>query len=348
LRRYLLLEDGESFEGKAFGSLNETYGELVFNTSFTGFYEVMTDPSYGGQIVVFNFPSMFYYEYEKDMLQSNGISAQGIVVKDGFKPSGTGFDLINAKMIKDNIPGIYGIDTRKLVKKIRDSGNLKGIISNENKFDTKIPEIDTDELIRRFSTKKPYVINGGNEQKILYIDMGTKSSLLEQISKFGEVQVTNIFNLPSNYNDFDCIFLSNGPGDPRNDVFNHLKADLRKNLGNVPMVGVCLGHQIIGEVLGGKIEKMPFGHHGSNHAVSDGIKSYITSHNHNYRISEDSLDNRGINITLKDLNDGTVEMITDQTNSIISVQFHPEGNPGPVNSTNFFEQVGVMINEIKL
>ncbi|MCL5787954.1 MAG: glutamine-hydrolyzing carbamoyl-phosphate synthase small subunit [Candidatus Thermoplasmatota archaeon] len=347
MRRYLLLEDGSSFEGKAFGSCDSSTGELVFNTSFTGYYEIMTDPSYGGQIIVFNFPSMFYYDYMKDIAQSDRISASGIVVKDGIIPGNSSFKNLDDLLKLKHVPGIYGIDTRKLTQKIRDSGNLKGFITSTDRMPDHFPEMDTEELIRKFSTKESYIINGEGQKKILFVDMGTKSSLLREVSKLGNLEIVNIFNLPETYEDYDGIFLSNGPGDPGNAVFRQLKKELKNVIGTVPVFGVCLGHQIIGEVIGGKIEKMKFGHHGSNHSVGNGQRSFITSHNHNFRIAEDSLNISGVEIMYRDMNDGTPEMIGMEEKMLLSAQFHPEGSPGPRDSTGFFDIMRSVMDGIR-
>ena len=347
MRRYLLLEDGTSFEGRAFGSFVERSGELVFNTSFTGFYEIMTDPSYGGQIIIFNFPSMFYYDFKMDIPQSNGISTSGVVFRDGNNPSGKYFNLIDRQMKIEGIPGIHSVDTRKLVKKIRDSGNIRGIISNSDKFPDKWEEMNTKQLITQFSTKSNYSVFSGMDRKILYIDMGSKSSLLSHISKIGDLNVVNIFNMPDNFENYDMVFLSNGPGNPSDEVFYELKRKIRDNRGKIPITGVCLGHQIIGNALGIELEKMQFGHHGSNHSVGNGKMSFITSHNHNYRLSEDSMLRKGISIPQRDLNDNTPEMLHLEESAILSVQYHPEGAPGPVNSTEFFNQMESILNEVR-
>ena len=347
MRRYLLLEDGSSFEGKAFGSCDNSTGELVFNTSFTGYYEIMTDPSYGGQIIVFNFPSMFYYDYMKDVAQSDGISASGIVIKDGIIPGNGTFKILDDLLKLKHVPGIYGIDTRKLTQKIRDSGNLKGIISSTDRMPDHFSEMDTEDLIKKFSTEESYNIMGKGNKNILFIDMGTKTSLLREVSQLGDLEVVNIFNLPKNYEDYDGIFLSNGPGDPGNKVFSELKGELKNVIGKVPVFGVCLGHQIIGEVIGGRIEKMKFGHHGSNHSVGNGQRSFITSHNHNFRIAEDSLNIKGVDIMYRDLNDGTPEMMGIEDKMLLSAQFHPEGSPGPRDSTGFFNLMRSVMDGIR-
>lgn len=347
MRRFLLLEDGSSFGGKAFGSFGDSNGELVFNTSFTGYYEIMTDPSYGGQVIVFNFPSMFYYDFTRDIAQSDSVSASGIVVRDGMLPGGGSFRILDDLLKSNQIPGIYGIDTRKLTKKIRDAGNLRGFISSNDKMPDYFPEMNTGELIKRFSTKQSYRINGNGSRNILYVDMGTKKSLLDEMSRLGNLDVVNIFNLPENYEAYDAVFLSNGPGDPGSRVFDGLKSDLKEIIGSIPIFGVCLGHQIIGEAIGGKIEKMKFGHHGSNHSVGNGTSSFITSHNHNFRIAEDSISGKGIEILYRDLNDGTPEMIGMEEQMVLSSQFHPEGSPGPRDSTGFFESVRSVMDGIK-
>lgn len=348
MRRYLLLEDGESFEGKAFGSFMEKSGELVFNTSFTGYYEIMTDPSYGGQVLVFNFPSMFYYDFKLDIPQGNRISASGVVCRDSAMPSGESFRLIDRQMKMEGVPGIYGIDTRRLVKKIRDTGNLRGIISNTSKMPDHWDHMDTEHLVRHFGTAENYSIEGEGDRRLLFVDLGAKASLIRQVSQIASLDVVNIFSLPQHLDNYDMIFLSNGPGDPQDRIFDVLKQRLRNTVGKVPITGVCMGHQIIGDVLGARIEKMIFGHHGSNHAVGDSKRSHITSHNHNYRLNEDSLLKAQIPIVHRDLNDGTVEMINLDERMVMSVQYHPEGSPGPVNSTGFFDKMEEMVHAIRV
>ncbi len=347
MRRFLLLEDGDSFEGKAFGSFMERSGELVFNTSFTGYYEIMTDPSYGGQMLVFNFPSMFYYDFRDDVPQGIRISASGIVCKGGVNPSGTAFHLIDKQMKLEGVPGIYGIDTRKLVKKIRDTGNLRAMLSNSSKMPDTWEPMDTEQLVKKFSPDQSYEVNSQSNKRILFVDMGAKVSLIKQVSHIGNLHVVNLSALPQNFDGYDMVFLSNGPGNPSDKIFDDLRQKLRRAFGSIPVSGVCLGHQIIGSSLGVKIEKMTFGHHGSNHSVGDHTHSYITSHNHNYRLEEDSLLDAQIPIIQRDLNDNTVEMISLDHNLIMSVQYHPEGAPGPVNSTGFFGKMEAMMNVIK-
>ena len=348
MRRYLLLEDGESFEGKAFGSFMEKSGELVFNTSFTGYYEIMTDPSYGGQVLVFNFPSMFYYDFKLDIPQGDRISASGVVCKDSSIPSGEPFLLIDKQMKIQGVPGIYGIDTRKLVKKIRDTGNLRGIISNMPRMPDHWEQMNTENLVRMFGTAQNYSIERESERRLLFVDLGAKASLIDQVSKMGSLDVVNIFSLPEHLENYDMIFISNGPGDPQDKIFRELKQNLKSTVGKIPITGVCMGHQILGDVLGAGIEKMTFGHHGSNHAVGNLNQSYITSHNHNYRLNEDSLLKAQIPIIHRDLNDGTVEMISMEEKFAMSVQYHPEGSPGPVNSTGFFDRMKEMLYVIRV
>ncbi len=347
MRRYLLLEDGDSFEGKAFGASVEKSGELIFTTSSSGYYEAMTDPSYAGQIMVFAFPSIFYYEFWKDNQQSNGIKAEGIVVRDAPDITGRGFLAIDGMMKHQGIPGIYGIDTRRLVKKIRDSGNIVGVITDDLNYSGSFERKSTVDLIRNVGPKSEIVLNRGMESKILFIDLGTKSDLLREISAMGETHVAGLDARIGSIYDYDLIFISNGPGDPSDPGLNRIRDLIRKAEGNVPVAGVCFGHQIIGSSLGAELERMPYGHHGINHAVSDGRKIFITSHNHNFRISRESLKNSSLIEMQYDLNDGTVEMAGNIENGIISVQYHPEGSPGPKDPASFFKAVEGLSNAIR-
>lgn len=347
MRRYLLLEDGDSFEGKAFGASVEKHGELIFTTSATGYYEAMTDPSYAGQLMVFSFPSMFYYEFWKDIPQSDGIKAEGIIVRDTMSPEGRGFASIDGLMRHQGVPGIYGIDTRRLVKKIRDSGNLRGIITDDPENDWGFKGHSTGDLIRKVTGRSETIINMGMERKILFVDLGSKKSLLDRISSMGETHVINLNSRIKSISDYDLIFISNGPGDPSDKSLSIIYDLIKRAEGNIPVAGVCMGNQVIAGALGGIIERMNFGHHGINHAVSDRKNIYITSHNHNFRVSEESLRDAGLKPVQWDLNDGTVEMIENMEKSIISVQYHPEGSPGPVDPSGFFTRVEEMFNAIR-
>ncbi|MCL4346119.1 MAG: glutamine-hydrolyzing carbamoyl-phosphate synthase small subunit [Candidatus Thermoplasmatota archaeon] len=347
MRRYLLLEDGDSFEGKAFGASVEKHGDLIFTTSATGYYEAMTDPSYAGQIMVFSFPSIFYYEFWKDKPQSDGIKAEGIIVKDTMFPQGRGFASIDGLMRHQGVPGIYGIDTRRLVKKIRDSGNIRGIITDDPENHSSFKDHPTRNLIREVTKRSEIILNKGMDRKILFVDLGSKIDLLEKVSSMGETHVINLDSRVRSLSDYDLIFISNGPGDPSDASLSSIYNMIKKAEGNIPVAGVCMGNQVIAGALGASIERMTFGHHGINHAVSDRRNIFITSHNHNFRVSEESLRNTGLKPVQWDLNDGTVEMIENMEKSILSIQYHPEGSPGPVDPSGFFRKVEEMFNAIR-
>ncbi len=348
MRRFLLLEGGISFEGKGFGASVDAPGEVIFTTAFSGFYEAMTDPSYAGQIMTFAFPSMFYYEFWRDTMQSGRIQAEGIIARDTVIPHGKGFEAIDSIMKDNGVPGIYGIDTRKLIKTIRDTGTVRGIISSSGNMDAEFMSHSTYDLIRRTSTKKEYILNSGMERKILYIDLGSKNSLLKRITDLGETHVVNIDSRLRDHDEYDLVFISNGPGNPSDHSLGRVKEFIRNAAGNVPIAGVCLGHQVICGALGAEAQAMRFGHHGINHSVTDGKRVYITSHNHNYHIPSESLEGTGLKAVQWDMNDGACEMAVDQENQIMSVQYHPEGSPGPVDPGNFFEGLRRMMFYEKL
>ena len=348
MRRFLLLEGGFSFEGKGFGASVEAKGEVIFTTAFSGFYEAMTDPSYAGQIMTFAFPSMFYYEFSRDIRQSGRIQAEGIVARDTHTPSGIGFESIHNEMKRNGVPGIYGIDTRKLVKIIRDQGTVRGIITENPVSDPEFVARSTYDRIRKSSTENSYILNQGMERKILYVDLGSKVSLLQRISTMGETHVINLDSTVRNLDQYDMMFLSNGPGNPSDACLGKVKDLVRRAEGKIPVTGVCLGHQIICEALGAEAQPMRFGHHGINHSVTDGRRVFITSHNHNYHIPEESLKGTGLTRLQWDMNDGACEMVADPERQIISVQYHPEGSPGPVDPAKFFNQLERMVNYEKI
>ncbi|MGP6293721.1 carbamoyl phosphate synthase small subunit [Caldiplasma sukawensis] len=337
MRRYLLLQDGSLLEGRSFGSMNDCVGEIVFNTAFTGYYEIMTDPSYRGQILMFTFPEMFSYSYMEEIAQSDKIQASGIVIGNNQNENNRHFRDLDLKMKKFGIPGISGIDTRMLTQKIREEGEMIGWIINSP---DRIPERSAEHPVTEVSPQSITVSGREEGIEILYLDLGTKISLLHEVEKLGRVTRCGINHSELIDNSFDIVFISNGPGDPSDPVFNSVIKRIQKIIGEVPVFGVCLGHQLMGRAFGLRTEKMPFGHHGTNHGVTDGRKTYVTSHNHSYRVSPSESE---VLPMLFDVNDGTPEMFQYNNSKGYSVQFHPEGHPGPFDPTGFFSLVRNLI-----
>ena len=361
----LVLSNGITFTGYSFGAMGSTVGEIVFNTGMTGYQEVITDPSYFGQIITFTYPEIGNTGINFEDSESDN-SVRGIIVRNFSNNNSNWRSKLNFNqwLIEKNIIGLYGIDTRALVKILRSNGSMNGIITTEqNDFDSCLeiisntPNMQGLNLAKDVSTKKNYIFkettrtdfdvrekihNNINKFKIVAIDFGIKKSILNRLVSHG----CEILVLPSNSSfedvlshDPDGIFFSNGPGDPSSvlDGINLAKSLI--DFGKIPMFGICLGHQIFGLALGGKTYKLPFGHRGLNHPCGMNNNNIeITSQNHGFAIDPNSLSNELVEITHLNLNDKTVAGLKLINKPIFSVQYHPEASPGPHDSDYLFEK----------
>ena len=361
----LVLSNGITFTGYSFGAMGSTVGEIVFNTGMTGYQEVITDPSYFGQIITFTYPEIGNTGINFEDSESDN-SVRGIIVRNFSNNNSNWRSKLNFNqwLIEKNIIGLYGIDTRALVKILRSNGSMNGVISTEkNDFDSCLeiisntPNMKGLNLAKDVSTKKVYISketsmtdfdlrerlsNNINKFKIVAIDFGIKKSILNRLVSHG----CEILVLPSNSSfedvlshDPDGIFFSNGPGDPSSvlDGINLAKALI--DFGKIPMFGICLGHQIFGLALGGKTYKLPFGHRGLNHPCGMNNNNIeITSQNHGFAIDPNSLSTESVEITHLNLNDKTVAGLKLINKPIFSVQYHPEASPGPHDSDYLFEK----------
>ncbi len=361
----LVLSNGITFTGYSFGAMGSTVGEIVFNTGMTGYQEVITDPSYFGQIITFTYPEIGNTGINFEDSESDN-SVRGIIVRNFSNNNSNWRSKLNFNqwLIEKNIIGLYGIDTRALVKILRSNGSMNGVISTEkNDFDgcleiiSNTPNMQGLNLAKDVSTKKNYffkettitdfdvrekIYNNINKFKIVAIDFGIKKSILNRLVSHG----CEILVLPSNSSfkdvlshDPDGIFFSNGPGDPSSvlDGINLAKSLI--DFGKIPMFGICLGHQIFGLALGGKTYKLPFGHRGLNHPCGMNNNNIeITSQNHGFAIDPNSLSNELVEITHLNLNDKTVAGLKLINKPIFSVQYHPEASPGPHDSDYLFEK----------
>ena len=361
----LVLSNGITFTGFSFGAMGSTVGEIVFNTGMTGYQEVITDPSYYGQILTFTYPEIGNTGINFEDSESDK-SVKGLIVRNYSKNNSNWRSKLNFNqwLIEKNIIGLYGIDTRALVKILRSNGSMNGIITTEkNDFDSCLeiisntPSMKGLNLAKDVSTKKNYnfkettitdfdkrekIHNNINKFKIVAIDFGIKKSILNRLVSHG----CEILVLPSNSSfedvlshDPDGVFFSNGPGDPSSvlDGINLAKSLI--DFGKIPMFGICLGHQIFGLALGGKTYKLPFGHRGLNHPCGMNNNNIeITSQNHGFAIDPNSLSNELVEITHLNLNDKTVAGLKLINKPIFSVQYHPEASPGPHDSDYLFEK----------
>lgn len=342
MKRYLILEDGTVLEGIGFGYLGNSYGEIVFTTSMTGYLESITDPSYRNQILTFASPTIANYPLSEGTFESDAVQVSGIVTRDAHSKLLIDRSWLNFNsLLEDNrVPGLDMVDTRMLVKKIREKGVMRAYISSEKFIPEAFPDPMAEDVVSKVTCKEPYKINGGHDRTLLFIDVGTKKSLVREMSA-----VANLNVVPYNTDfaaleeDYDGIFISNGPGDPSHRSLEKVTEFLRHESEGRPIYGVCLGHQLISLSLGARTQKMKFGHRGSNHAVTDGRKIYITSHNHGYSVDPDSLEGTGLEMVQWDVNDNSIEMLKHSELRMFSVQYHPEASPGPHDSRWFFESI---------
>lgn len=363
MKAILLLEDGTIFEGTSFGAKGQKCGEVVFNTSMTGYQEILTDPSYNEQIITMTYPLIGNYGTNQSDWESRKVFASGFIVKENctYPSNWQNKDSLNDYLEVNNVVGLEGIDTRKLVKHIRTKGAMKGIIAstdlNIHKLKKKLkdcPGLVGRDIVKDVTVRKPYswdklVIDllNPNEHKpekkhhVIAFDFGIKQNILRLLCSHGcDVTVVPAKTTAKEVlaQKPDGVFLSNGPGDPA--PVNYAIETVKNLLGKVPVFGICLGHQILSLALGGRTYKMKFGHRGANHPVKNlqTGKIEITSQNHGFCVDIDSLKNKDIELTHLNLNDNTVEGIRCKKLAAFSVQYHPEASPGPHDSAYLFTE----------
>ena len=361
----LVLADGTTFEGEAFGAVPESGiagGEVVFNTVLSGYQEVLTDPSYAGQIITFTYPHIGNYGVTPDDDESHRPFARGVIVRElarrhsNWRASGS----LDSFLKQTGVPGIGGIDTRRLTRHIRSSGAIPGSfgIVDERAANPVTeaalrraaeaePGTDGIDLVSQVTTAEPYTVSSTRgSRRIVAYDFGIKRTILRHLSELGTVTVVPASTTAEQVLALepDGVFLSNGPGDPA--TVPYATEAVRELLGQVPVFGICLGHQLIATALGGKIAKLPFGHHGGNHPVRNlqtGIVE-ITSQNHNFAVVEGSVP--GAVVTHVNLNDGVIEGLRCTDVPAFSVQHHPEAGPGPHDSAYLFDNFETLMDKV--
>jgi len=347
MKGILLLEDGTVFEGKGFGKRGTSVGELVFNTSMTGYEEILTDPSYAGQIITMTYPLIGNYGVNSGEQESAKVHAKGFVVKKHCTcPSNyMSENTLDAMLKEKDIVGVWDIDTRKVTKKIRSVGALKCVISNEELSIEKLEKILKETELKEDFMKDVSTNNGmhveGKGPRVALIDFGAKNNIVNNL-KARDCDIT-IMPYNTTYEEIlklnpDGVLLSNGPGDPKTVIKGIELA--KKVIEKYPTFGICLGHQILALAVGGDTYKMKYGHRGANHGVydKDRDKAFITSQNHGYSVDKDSIEGKDMLITHINLNDDTVEGMRHKELPVFSVQFHPEGAPGPQDTAYLFDK----------
>jgi carbamoyl-phosphate synthase small subunit len=343
MKAKLILENGTTFQGNAFGYLKDSVGEVVFNTGMTGYQEILTDSSYYGQIVTMTYPLIGNYGINLEDMESKSPKVKGFIVREKCNASSNfRSELELEDYLKQNkVIGLEGIDTRALTKILRNNGTMKGIITLEDvsheEVKNKIESFSNREAVQNVTVKEKYVVEGSGKH-VAIMDFGIKQNIVRSFLN-RKCKVT-VFPADTKAEDVlsvnpDLIFLSNGPGDPEDltDVIENIK----KLIGKKPIVGICLGHQLLALSLGGKTAKLKFGHRGCNHPVKDleANRVHITSQNHGYYVN---ILPDNMKVTHVSVNDETIEGMKHNSLPIFSVQFHPEACPGPKDSDYIFDR----------
>ncbi len=346
MKSVLVLEDGTYFPGMGFGAKGEVIGEVVFNTCMTGYQEIITDPSYNGLIVTMTYPLIGNYGFNTEDNESCRTHVEGFIVKELCDHPNNWRCSISADEYfrMNNIVGLKGIDTRALTQHLRSNGSMFGIISTEcgnvdillDRLKTRIRE--PRDLVMEVTAREPIHIKGQGK-KVALLDLGVKNKIIKYLEKYN----CDIHILPasSTYEDImaqspDGLLISNGPGDP--EALENQRHLIRKLIGKMPILGVCLGHLLLGLALGGTVHKLKYGHHGANHPVRDFTtgRCYITSQSHNYALAPKISDD--VDITQTNVNDSTVEAFRHKKLPVFGVQYIPEAAAESEDSGNIFDE----------
>ncbi len=356
MQAVLALEDGTLYYGKAFGGGGESWGEVVFNTGMAGYEGVLTDPSYCGQIVVMTYPLVGNYGINVEDFESKGSFMRGFVVREhcdhpsNWRAAGT----LAEFLASEGVIGLSGVDTRALTRRLRTKGAMRGIISTEHLEPEYLvararscPDFSTQDFVPEVSTREVLRYDGDGPT-LAVVDLGAKQSIIRCLQRRG----CRVVTFPWNASAADIlsvdpsgIVVSNGPGNPVRvtETINTVRELVDKK----PLLGICLGHQVLALALGARTYKLKFGHRGANHPVKDLVsnKVYISSHNHGFAVDEQSLVGTGLVVTHRNLNDGTVEGIRHRHLPVIGIQYHPEAAPGPRDSEYLFDEFMELIRQ---
>jgi len=357
MKGYIALEDGTVFSGSAFGYLGEAEGEVVFNTSMTGYQEILTDPSYKGQIICMTYPLIGNYGINPSDFESERPHCSGFIVKEksgivsNWRAKGSLIDFLK----KYKVIGVEGVDTRALTKHIRSRGAMKAVISTKTSNTDRLVKAAQDspgligyDLVKEVACKKIYNWNDSGKYKVVVLDCGAKHNIMRELVK-RSCQVTVAPASTSSQKIISLkpkgLMLSNGPGDPA--AVTYVIKTVRELIGQLPIFGICLGHQMLGLAMGGKTFKLKFGHRGANHPVMNlkTRKVEITTQNHGFCLDIDSLNKDEVELTHINLNDKTAEGLRHRKYPVFAVQYHPEAAPGPHDSKYLFDEFVKCLSE---
>lgn len=349
----LAMEDGYVVTGQVFGTPGDAWGEVVFNTSMTGYQEILTDPSYRGQIIVMTYPLIGNYGIAESDFESSRPHARGLIVRQVCEtPSNWHHDsTLDSFLRRYRVMGLAGVDTRALVKRIRSHGTMRGVLAAGSVPDADLvarakqaPQLSGQVLVPTVSVKKPVASGDPANPTMIVVDMGSKAGIVRDLTRRG----FHVWSVPWDYPAPEILALnplgvafSNGPGDPM-DVQATVET-MAGLIGRVPILGICLGHQVLGLAFGAKTYRMKFGHRGGNHPVAELAtgRAYITAQNHGFAVDPADLPAE-VEVTHRNLNDGTVEGIGHRSLPVFSVQYHPEASPGPLDSQYLFDRFAAM------
>ena len=366
-KAFLVLEDGSTYRGYAFGAEHSTHGEVVFNTSMTGYQEMLTDPSYAGQIVVPTYPLIGNYGINESDFESRKVQVSGFVVREhSTTPSHSlSTSTLDEFLVAQDIPGISGVDTRAITRRLRTRGVMMGIIAVHESPEEALARLqdlpgygDVD-YVRQVSTDRPYAwergpvpepVGTGSGPRIVITDCGLKYNILRILRSRGcQVAAVPATATAGEILDRspDGVLLSPGPGDP--ELLDYAVETASGLLGKVSIMGICLGNQVLGRALGGKTFKLKFGHRGGNHPVRDVStgRVYVTAQNHGYAVDPDTLPS-DVEVSHVNLNDGTVEGLRHRSLPAMSIQYHSEASPGPLDNEYLFDRFLTMVSDASL